>query len=253
MFLVKKCVGCGCCVKSCPQRAISLDEGKASIDRKQCICCGTCECVCLNEAMEIIGEKRSLSAIYDLVMRDKDYYEKTGGGVTLSGGEAMLHIFSIKPLLEKFRESNVHIAAETCGNVKKENIKAAFPLVNVFLFDIKTLDGKKIQKYTGGDLNLILDNFSYIAAYNPDKLIIRVPVLPNVNDKESDIREIFSLALSSKVKRVDLLPYHTLGLTKYKQLGLPYKFSCHESMKTEKLLPLKKLGEEMGLKVGIGG
>lgn len=253
MFLEKKCEGCARCVQKCPQGAISIKDGKAYINRNRCICCGTCEEFCLNGAMSIIGETMTLDDIYQVVMRDEDYYKQTGGGLTLSGGEALLYIHELIPLLEKCREEKIHIAAETCGNIPSEVIETAISLVDLFLFDIKTLDAEKLTRYTRGSLSQIEENFYRISANNPDKIIIRVPVIPEVNNTKDDIQRIFGFAVKNKVSRVDLLPYHTLGLTKYRQLGIPYPFRCTESMKKETLLPYKGIGENLGLEITIGG
>ncbi len=253
MFLEKKCTGCARCTKECPKGAVSIKDGKAYIDRSRCVCCGICEEACLNGAISLIGKRMKPMDIYQIVARDEDYYRQTGGGVTLSGGEALLYIREITPFLEKCREREIHIAVETCGNIPSENIAAAIGLVDLFLFDIKTLDAEQLLKYTGGNLSQIERNFECIAARHPDKLIIRVPVIPEVNNTEKAIRRIFDLAVKNKVAKVDLLPYHTLGLTKYRQLGIPYPFKCTESLKKEDLLPFMQLGESLGLEVTIGG
>ena len=253
MFLEKKCTGCARCVQKCPQGAVSIKDGKASVDRSRCIGCGICEETCLNGAMSIIGKVMTPDDIYQIVLRDEDYYKQTGGGLTLSGGEALLYIRRIIPLLEQCRERGIHIAVETCGNVPMENIEMAVDLVDLFLFDIKTLDAEKLLTYTGGDLQQIKQNFARIAENHAHKIVIRVPVIPEVNHTAEEIRQIFELAIKSQVTRVDLLPYHTLGLTKYRQLGIPYPFKQAQSLRKEELLPYKKMGENLGLDVIIGG
>lgn len=249
MFLEKKCAGCGRCVQKCPQKAISLKDGKASIDRNLCIRCGTCEETCPNEAMSIIGKEMKLSEIYQIIVRDLDYYVQSGGGVTLSGGEALLYIDAIMPLLNKCREEGIHISVETCGNIPEKNIEAAVSVIDLFLFDIKTLNKEKLAKYTGGNLSLILDNFSRIAAEAPDKIVVRIPVIPGVNDTEKELEEIFCFTAEHGLNRIHLLPYHTLGITKYNQLGIPYLFECRESMKRERLTSFQEKGKRMGLEI----
>lgn len=251
MFLQKKCAGCGRCAERCPQKAIFLREGKACIDRALCIRCGRCEETCPNGAMSMSGKEMTLSEIYQIIIRDFDYYVQSGGGLTLSGGEALLYIDTIMPLLTKCREDGIHISVETCGNVPEKNIETALTGVDLFLFDLKTLHEKKLEKYTGGNLSLILGNFSRIAGENPDKIVARVPVIPGVNDAGEDILEIFRFAAERGVSRINLLPYHTLGLTKYNQLGRPYPFECRESMKRERLLPFQEEGRKMGLEVTV--
>lgn len=251
MFLEKKCTGCGSCAQKCPRKAISLREGKAYIDRNLCIRCGTCEETCPNEAMSISGKEMKLSEIYQIIIRDLDYYVQSGGGLTLSGGEALLYIDTVMPLLKKCREDGIHISVETCGNIPEKNIEAALAIVDLFLFDIKSLNEEKLAKYTGGNLSLILNNFSHIAKEDPNKIVVRVPVIPGVNDTEKELLEIFSFAAEHGVNRINLLPYHTLGITKYNQLGMPYPFGCTESMKKENLMPFREKGKRMGLEVAV--
>ena len=251
MFLEKKCTGCGRCAQKCPRRAISLKEGKAYIDRNLCIRCGSCEETCPNEAMSISGKEMKLSEIYQIIIRDLDYYVQSGGGLTLSGGEALLHIDAVMPLLEKCREDGIHISVETCGNIPEKNIEAALAIVDLFLFDIKSLNEEKLAKYTGGNLSLILNNFSRIAKADPNKIVVRVPVIPGVNNTEKELLEIFSFAAEHGVNRINLLPYHTLGITKYNQLGMVYPFGCTESMRKETLMPFQEKGKKMGLEVAV--
>lgn len=216
---------------------------------KKCAGCGTCEETCPNEAMSIIGKEMKLSEIYQIIVRDLDYYVQSGGGVTLSGGEALLYIDAIMPLLMRCREEGIHISVETCGNIQEKNIEAAVSVIDLFLFDIKTLNKEKLVKYTGGNLSLILDNFSRIAAEAPDKIVLRIPVIPGVNDTEKELEEIFCFTAEHGVNRIHLLPYHTLGITKYNQLGIPYPFECRESMKREKLTSFQEKGKRMGLEI----
>jgi pyruvate formate lyase activating enzyme len=253
MTFSKKCIGCGKCVESCPRKAISLQNGKAFIDRARCDSCGKCQEVCVNHVIQISGKIMNCEELYQIIIRDKDYYEESGGGLTLSGGEALLQIEQIIPLLIECRKQGIHIAVETCGCVPLDKIKAAYPVVDLFLFDIKSLDAEKLRRYTGGDMKTILSAFEMIAGINPDKIIIRVPVIPEFNNSEKDITKIFEFTLQHHIKEVDLLPYHTLGISKYEQLGRPYQFACKTSLQKEELNYLKEAGERRGLIVKIGG
>lgn len=253
MFLERKCVGCGTCIKRCPKHAITLKEGKAFIDRKRCICCGVCEEACPYGTINGIGKKLTASDIFQIIIKDKEYYKKTSGGITFSGGEPLLQSEELMPLLKKCQEEKLHIAVETCGCIAKKHIEKVLPVVDLFLFDIKTLNAEKFCKYTGGDLELVLQNFSYIAQKRPKDLVIRVPVISGLNNTKEEILEIYKFALKHQVNRIDLLPYHTLGLTKYQQLGIEYPFQCLESLKKETVIPFVELGESLGLNITIGG
>ena len=253
MFSEQKCVGCGTCAQSCPHSAVVLKDGKAVIHRDQCEGCGTCESVCLTGAMKISGKWMDAEELFHIVQRDADYYRQTGGGLTLSGGEALLHISALLPLLEQCRDAEIPVAFETCGQVPKAYLKEALPYTILFLYDLKTLDAATLKQYTGGDLSVILENFRLIAEHDPGKLVIRVPVIPGVNDSEAAIRRIFELATSHHVRQVDLLPYHTLGVVKYRQLGIPYPFDHLTAMRKEVIEPVCEIGRAYGLSVTVGG
>ena len=193
------------------------------------------------------------SAIMDIVRRDKDYYNQSGGGVTISGGEAFMQFEGLMDLLTRSKSEDINTAIETCGQIAIDKIKAAYPLVDHFLFDIKHHDKIKLRTYTGANLDTILTNLNYLARQNPEKVTIRVPVLPTFNYNEDDIRAIFTIAKERQIKKVHLLPYHTLGKEKYLQLGIKYTFPCDKMLTKEELNPLKKIGENMGLNICIGG
>lgn len=253
MFLQKKCAGCGTCVQRCPQRAVSLGDGYARIDRSKCVRCGVCASVCPQAALKISGQWMTAEEIFAVVVRDADYYRQTHGGLTLSGGEALLHIDALLPLLRECNEVMIPVDFETCGHVPSESIEKALPWTERFLFDVKTADANKFRRFTGGNLELVLKNLTIIAENDPQKLIIRVPVIPTLNHTAEEIQRILEIALSLGISRVDLLPYHTLGLTKYAQLGQDYSFSEKKSLSPESLQPYADMGKKLGLTVTIGG
>lgn len=253
MFLQKKCVGCGTCVQYCPQHAITLEEGHAQIDRSRCVRCGACANACPQAAMKISGQWMTAEEIFAVVIRDADYFRQTNGGLTLSGGEALLHIDALQPLLQSCQAHQISVAFETCGHVPSENIVKALPWTERFLFDVKTTDGEKFRRFTGGNLDLVLNNLQIIAKHDAQKLIIRVPVIPSLNHTTEEIRTIMDLTLRLGITRLDLLPYHTLGMTKYAQLGQEYPFPEKKSLSPEALQPYADMGRALGLTVSIGG
>ena len=237
------CTSCGKCRNVCTENAVT--------DRIRCISCGKCAEICPNNAIKISGRKIGCDELFDTVMRDYDYYETSGGGITLSGGEALLHIDRLVPFLELCRKNSIHIAAETCGYMPIENMKTAMEYVDLFLFDVKTLNGKKFSKFTGGNIDTVLSAFEYIAASTPEKLVVRVPVIPDFNDNE--ITAIMEYAAQKNVSEVHLLPYHTLGIAKYAQLGRKYPYHITESFDPDRLMCYIEIGGQLGIKVAIGG
>ena len=253
MFSEKKCAGCGTCMQKCPKKAITLNGGKARIDRAACVSCGTCEQVCPNGAMQISGNWTTAEDIFSVIVRDADYYRQTHGGVTFSGGEALLHIDSLMPLLEECAEAGIAVDFETCGHVPVESFQKAFPYTEQFLFDVKTADPEVFRRCTGGRLSLVLNNLHWLAEKEPGKIILRVPVIPDVNHGQKEMESIFRLAVQEHISRVDLLPYHTLGMIKYAQLGLEYPFPVRQGLSVKELELYAAEGMKMGLDIRVGG
>ena len=253
MFSEKKCVACGTCVQNCPGNAITLNDEKARINRTACVSCGTCEQVCPNGAMQISGKWISAEDIFSVIERDADYYKQTHGGVTFSGGEALLHIDSLMPLLEECAKVGFAVDFETCGHVPEKSFQKAFPYTERFLFDVKTADPEVFRRCTGGRLSLVLNNLYWLAEKDPGKIILRVPVIPDVNHGQKEMESIFRLAVQEHISRVDLLPYHTLGMIKYAQLGLEYPFPVRQGLSVKELELYAAKGIKMGLDIRVGG
>ena len=263
MFFSKLCTGCGSCAGACHRGAIRMDTDnvcltdkestlrKSHMDRSKCVSCGSCVSACPNGALKISGQRISPDALFDVIIRDKDYYETSGGRVTVSGGEALLQIEQMEGFLQKCHSEHIHIAAETCGYVPISNIQNAMNNIDLFLFDIKTLDRKRFQTYTGGNLEIVLTAFEYLSNHVPAQVIVRVSVIPGFNDHE--IREIMEFVASHGIREIHLLPYHTLGVSKYEQLGLPYSYPVTQGLDSDTLTPYIKVGEHLNLKVKIGG
>lgn len=199
---------------------------------------------------KLSGKMMPYEEIYRILIRDKAYYEESGGGITFSGGEALLHINGLIPLLKKLKNDNYHIAFETCGHVFPENVKTAAEYADLFLFDIKSADKEKFHEYTGGSLETVAKAFE-IAAQSGKEVIVRIPMIPSFNFSSKDIISIYELALTQNVLKINLLPYHTLGINKYKALGRKYEFPITKGLDKKELAPFVQLGKAMGLDVSI--
>ena len=246
-----RCVRCGCCAAACPHGNIRLEKGQLKIDRLACVSCGSCEEVCPNQAIWVVGQQMKAGQVISIIKRDRDYYESSGGGVTFSGGEAFAQFDGLMALLKLAKREKLHTAVETCGQVPLAHVREAFPLIDLFLFDLKHSDPEKLYRTTGADWSTVYGNLIEIANRAPEKVIIRVPVIPGFNDDA--LAEIFRIALDLGIRRVHLLPYHTLGKDKYKRLGLDFSYPCDTMLRKEDLFTDQEKGLKMGLEVTIGG
>lgn len=253
LHLKNKCIGCGQCIEACAGCNITFKDHYPVFNRTYCIACRSCADACLQDAIRFSGDLLPVSQIMKTVLRDKDYYVNSNGGVTFSGGEAFVQFEGLMELLKCCKKEGLHTAVETCGHVETDKIKKALPLIDLFLFDVKHTGKDLLEKETGADSNLILANLGYIAGENTDKVTIRIPVIPGFNFNEKDICGIYKLAVKNRIKQVHLLPYHTLGKDKYEQLGLRYPYRYDRMLSKDDLIPLQDIGINMGLDVRIGG
>lgn len=253
MFYQNKCVGCGTCASVCKNGAITMKDGHPEFSRELCRKCHSCEKNCPAHAIAFAGEWRTVDSIVTEVLRDREYYENSGGGITVSGGEAFTQFDGFMELIRRCKSEGLHTAVETCGHVSLERLKESVPFLDLFLFDLKHVDPVQFKQFTGGNLERILENLRWLAATVPEKIVIRVPVIPGFNSDSRTISGIFDEVLSCGIQEVHLLPYHTYGMAKYERLGRPYLLECQRSMKKEELEVYRQSGEKMGLTVRIGG
>ena len=253
LHTANKCVRCGRCAAACPHGAISFSpETGPEFHREKCRRCGTCADACLSEALELSGKTMTVGEILSVVRRDRDYYRRTGGGITLSGGEPFSQGEAAAALARAAKEEGLHTAVETTGNVPVEDFRRALPSIDLFLFDLKHGDQELLRKTTGADPFVIQENL-WLAAESGKEVLGRVPVIPGFNHTLEAMEGIFRLAASCGVKAVDLLPYHVLGKSKYARLGRPYPMGDWPALEKQDLLPYGELGEKMGLQVFISG
>lgn len=208
MFYRQKCVGCGKCREVCPNHLVSCDL------------CGRCVDHCPHSAREICGKLLSTEDILSEILKDRAYYDRSGGGATFSGGECMLQIDALEELLFLCCANKINTAVDTAGAVAWERFERIYSSVDWFLYDVKCWNSKTHERYTGISNQLILENLRHLAAIDPNKIIVRIPVIPGVNTSEEEMTGIASLLKECGIHKVELLPYHKMGEHKYSDMGL---------------------------------
>lgn len=217
----EKCKVCGECVKFCPTNALALENGRIKRNLSLCSVCGECVRVCPTGAHEVIGYEVEHDIIVGRVELDKPFFEESGGGVTLTGGEPTLQWDFLMELLKSLKKAKIHTCLETSGYFNVEGIGELVELVDLFLFDIKHIREEKHKTETGVGNERILANFSKILQKTSSKRIIpRIPLIPGFNSDEVSIREIVAFLKSEKYEgEVHLLPYHGWAKNKYEKLN----------------------------------
>lgn len=223
-FIKKLCTGCGKCTDVCPNGALDYRTDElVLIDRARCDGCGICCSACSYQALVLYGKAMTAEEIFDVVNRDKMFYESSGGGVTVSGGEALLQPQLVSDLLKKCRKAGIHTCIETSGYAVESALKQVLPLTDYILYDLKLMNSEKHRQYTSKSNELVLSNAKIVVDSGVETLF-RMPLIPNINDDEQNIKETaqFLHALGDNALRIELMPYHQLARGKYESLDREY-------------------------------
>lgn len=207
------------------------------------------------EKEEVAGQYYSTDEVLKILESDRVFIDKSGGGVTFSGGEPMLQTQFLLEVLEECKMKEFHTAVDTSGYSSPENFKAVIPFTDLFLFDIKHLDEKKHIELTGVSNVSILENFRIIVNSGKD-MMIRIPVIPGYNDDQlyfKRLRDFIAAIDSESIRKINLLPYHSIGSSKYKRFNIQNRMDNVEQPSAERMTELKYYFEKTGIKVKIGG
>lgn len=248
-FNGQKCSSCNKCIDVCSARTV--ENGSLKIDRTECTACGKCTEICLNDANEIIGKEMTASQVMDEVLKDKMFYETSGGGLTVTGGEPSYQADFTLELLTLARNSGISVAIETCGIGSREFYEKAADLGTTFLYDIKCIDPEKHRKLTGTDNAHIMANLNYLTDRDAD-IIIRLPLIPECNDSDEDIAKLadFLNKNKGKYRYAEIMPYHTLGIGKAEKLGKESAY-IHDSASDTEISRWHSLFTSYGIDVKI--
>jgi len=232
-----RCRGCHSCAKICPKNAITELDGSVSIDFTQCRDCTDKPCLdaCCREALTLTGYEMDSGELLKIIEKDKAFYRNSGGGVTFTGGEPLSQPAFLEEILKLCKQSGIHTAIETCGYAKTSDFDRILPYTDLFLFDLKLIDPLQHLKHTGVSNELIINNLSHLShlshppqqpqqphqpQQNP-QIILRFPIIPGITDTPHNLNGIISLMHELGLKEIHLEPYHTLGLAKYEEFGIP--------------------------------
>ena len=242
-YYENKCINCGECIRVCPNNAHTIEKGVHIFNRKKCTGCGNCEEVCLGNALTLYGEEVTEDELLPKLLEDKEFYENSNGGVTLSGGECLMQSDFCAELLKKLKENGINTDVDTCGFVPQQAIDKVIPYTDVFLYDMKAYDEDIHIKCTGYSNKLILENIKYIDSCNK-AIEVRIPYVPDYNSDQIEKIAVFLKDLNNLTK-VRILPYHNYAGSKYTSLAkkntLPTQLPTDSEMEDARTI-LRKYG-----------
>ncbi|HDZ26626.1 hypothetical protein LCGC14_0656070 [marine sediment metagenome] len=244
---------CNECVSVCPQDAVSKNGNSIEIDKAKCDLCAKCEDVCVYEALEVVGREVTVQEVLAEIEKDRIFFDESGGGITFSGGEPLMHVDFLEAILKEIGKKNIHVTLDTSGYVSFEDLGRICDKVDLFLYDLKIMDDEKHEKYTRVSNKVILENLRKLTEQG-NSVAVRIPLISGINDNNQSIHMFVDFLQGLKsVKQINLLSYHRWGCEKYKRLrkeGSPITF---QSPSDERIEDIKKIFTDSGFSVKKGG
>ncbi len=245
------CIGidvCGACLKACPTGALMAGENRImAIDRQVCKKCLRCASACPNNTLVVYGDRMTVDQVMDEILKDRSIYMRTGGGVTLSGGDCLYQPEFVRQLLEACKKARIHTCVESEVVCATSVLDSILPYTDLFITDIKHMDPYKHRDYTGFSNRQIKKNIEYLALKSTP-LIVRLPIIPGCNDDEKNLREtaeFLTQTMRGNLLQIQIIPYRPLGIEKYQALGIDYPMKEQSKTKPgEYLERIRKLAEE---------
>jgi len=251
IFFEERCIHCGDCVAACPHGALRLDQ-QFIPDSELCQRCGECVEVCSSGARQLAGRWMTVPEVLTEVLKDQVFFDESRGGVTVSGGEPLFQADFVQTLLAACHERRIRTALDTCGFADPSVLRRVSEHVDLFLYDLKLMDSEKHQRYTGVKNDLILQNLKMLAEQG-SHIIVRVPVIPGVNDDSENFDALSDYLSSLGLRDIDLLPYHRLGSDKYLRLHMLSGMEEIDQPTTEQMETIASRLKRDGFHVRIGG
>jgi len=247
------CEKCNLCIEVCPTGALKRVNDVLRIDKGLCTTCLQCVKVCKHDALVVWGRFVTVDEVIEEVLKDKEFYKHSGGGMTVSGGEPMAQPEFTYELMKAAKEHGIHTALDTCGYAPWQDFEKVLEYTDLVLYDLKVMDPEKHKEYSGVRNDLILENAKRISEMGI-KMRIRVPIIPNVNDNEENMRQLGEFVSTlDTVEGLDLLPFHPWAGAKYRIFGLDYPYPIGEGYEDEKLIPLIDVLIEYVDEITVGG
>jgi len=249
VFLRDRCTRCGGCVAACPRGVHSIEVGKHLMTRTYCRACGACVETCPNDALQIKGQRVTAEEVVRRAVRLRPFFENSGGGVTLTGGEVTLQPLFAEAVLAGCREEGISSAIETSGYCEWETLERLVRYVDLVLYDLKLIDEDEHRRWTGRCNGRILDNARRLAGRSVQ---VRVPLIPGVTDTDENLRGIFVFMREAGLGSVCLLPYNASAAAKYEWLGLEYEIAG-EPQDEQRLAEIVRMAREVGVEAVVNG
>jgi pyruvate formate lyase activating enzyme len=223
-FISTKCIGCGSCVRVCPTGALHIDSEGLHLDRALCNGCGACAEVCPSHALSMIGRRMSVDEVFRIVISDKQYYDNSGGGVTISGGEPLIQARFTAGLLHMCRDAGIDTAIESNLCVSQQVLELIVPYLNRVYCDLKLFDDAMHCRVTGVSNKNVLENISFVSTLGIP-VTVRTPIIPGFTDAAENIRSIAAFLATIPIQAYELLPYNPFAAQKHSDIGIPYGIS----------------------------
>ena len=252
-FFKSLCTRCGKCIGACSEQALQGESGQLpALDRARCSGCGKCAAFCYYQALVLYGNLMTVEEVFNAVNRDSLFYQASGGGVTVSGGEVLLQPQFVCGLLDKCRQVGIHTCIETAGYGPESALRQILPYTDLVLYDLKDCDSHKHRRYTGKPNELILTNARTVAGSGVE-VLFRMPLIPGINDDLNNIKETADFLKGPGIRafRIELMPYHRLGKGKYESLGRPYPLADLPAPDPDQVERVKNDFKDLGISCTI--
>jgi pyruvate formate lyase activating enzyme len=247
IFIRDRCRLCEICAQSCDRDVHRVVASGHVLERERCVACGKCVERCPHGALAIKGETVTAAEIVARAVRMKPFFEHSGGGITLTGGEPTMQPEFAEAVLAGCRQEGIHTAVETCGACSWETLEGVLAHTDLVLYDLKLIDEDEHLRWTGASNRLVLENAARLPA---DKVRFRVPLIPGITDSHENLKAIFGFVRGIGAVGVELLPFNPSSAAKYEWLGLPFELGC-EPQTGARLQALAELGRRRGLHVSV--